>query len=56
MQLESELIEEVRAAGRQAESYGTLDKGPHHSAKTMFEDVFKDMPWNLRRQRQESGV
>ncbi|RIK95642.1 MAG: 3-methyl-2-oxobutanoate dehydrogenase (2-methylpropanoyl-transferring) subunit alpha [Proteobacteria bacterium] len=56
VQLESELIEEVRAAGRQAESYGTLDKGPHHSAKTMFEDVFKDMPWNLRRQRQESGV
>ncbi|MBW7837305.1 MAG: 3-methyl-2-oxobutanoate dehydrogenase (2-methylpropanoyl-transferring) subunit alpha [Sphingomonadales bacterium] len=56
VQLESELVEEVRAAGRQAESYGTLDKGPHHSAKTMFEDVFKDMPWNLRRQRQESGV
>ncbi len=56
VQMESELVEEVRAAGRQAESYGTLDKGPHHSAKTMFEDVFKDMPWNLRRQRQESGV
>ena len=55
VQLESELLEEVRAAGKEAESYGTLDKGPHHGAKTMFEDVFKEMPWHLRRQRQERG-
>jgi 2-oxoisovalerate dehydrogenase E1 component alpha subunit len=24
--------------------------------RTMFEDVFKEMPWHLRRQRQELGV
>jgi 2-oxoisovalerate dehydrogenase E1 component alpha subunit len=55
-QLESELVDEVREAGREAEKYGTLDQGPSYSAKTMFEDVFKEMPWHLRRQRQEFGV
>jgi 2-oxoisovalerate dehydrogenase E1 component alpha subunit len=55
-QLESELADEVREAGREAEKYGTLDQGPNYSAKTMFEDVFKEMPWHLRRQRQEFGV
>ncbi|MGH9810452.1 MAG: 3-methyl-2-oxobutanoate dehydrogenase (2-methylpropanoyl-transferring) subunit alpha, partial [Terriglobia bacterium] len=49
-------IEEVRAAGKEAESYGTLGRGPRHSARTMFEDVFKDMPWHLARQRKELGV
>ena len=55
-QLESELADEVRAAAREAERYGTLDQGPTYSAATMFEDVFKEMPWHLRRQRQESGA
>ncbi len=55
-QLESELVEEVRETGREAERYGTLEGGPHFSARTMFEDVFKEMPWHLRRQRQEMGV
>ena len=56
-QLAGELNEEVRAAAREAESYGTLDqKGRLHSPKTMFEDVFKEMPPHLRRQRQEMGV
>ena len=55
-QLESELAEEVRAVAREAESYGTLDQGPNYSAGTMFEDVYKEMPWNLRRQRDELGA
>jgi 2-oxoisovalerate dehydrogenase E1 component alpha subunit len=55
-QLESELADEVRVASREAERYGTLDQGPTYSASTMFEDVFKEMPWHLRRQRQESGA
>ena len=37
-------------------AHGTFDKAPHFSARTMFEDVFKEMPWHLRRQRQELGV
>ncbi len=55
-QLESELADEVREAAREAERYGTMEGGPHFSAKTMFDDVFKEMPWHLRRQRQELGV
>jgi 2-oxoisovalerate dehydrogenase E1 component alpha subunit len=55
-QLESELADEVRDAAREAERYGTLENGPHVSARTMFEDVYKEMPSHLRRQRQELGI
>jgi len=51
-----EVVEEVRAANKEAESFGTLGQGQLPSVKTMFEDVFRDVPWNLRRQRQEMGV
>ncbi len=51
-----ELTELVRAAGKEAESFGTLGGDQKPSVKTMFEDVFKEMPWHLRRQRQELGV
>jgi 2-oxoisovalerate dehydrogenase E1 component alpha subunit len=54
-QLEGELADEVREAAREAESWGTLDQPPRFSAATMFEDVYKEMPWHLRRQRQEAG-
>src|SRR3954463_14625765 len=55
-QLASEIADEVREIGREAERYGTFDQAPHFSARTMFEDVFKEMPGHLRRQRQELGV
>ena len=55
-QLAGEVADEVRETGRGAERYGTFDQAPHFSARTMFEDVFKEMPWHLRRQRQELGV
>jgi 2-oxoisovalerate dehydrogenase E1 component alpha subunit len=46
----------VIAAQKEAESYGTLATGPHPSAALMFDDVYKDMPEHLRRQRQQLGV
>jgi 2-oxoisovalerate dehydrogenase E1 component alpha subunit len=52
----AETAETVAAAQREAESYGTLNAGPWPSAATMFEDVFKEMPWHLRRQRQMLGI
>src|ERR1700761_5115019 len=52
----TEVVEEVRAANKIAEGVGTLGQGELPSAKTMFEDVFKEMPEHLRRQRQEMGV
>ena len=56
MPKKEQVVEEVRAADREAESFGTLGSGPTPSAKTMFEDVYKEMPWHLARQRQELGV
>jgi len=54
-QLAGEVDAEVREAQREAESHGTLGSGEHHSPATMFDDVFKEMPWHLRRQRREAG-
>ncbi len=54
--LEKEILEEVRAAQKEAESHGTLGGDKMPSVKTMFEDVYKEMPWHIRRQRQEMGV
>jgi len=51
-----EAEEQVQAANAEAMSFGTLGAESKPSVKTMFEDVFKDMPWHLRRQRQELGV
>jgi 2-oxoisovalerate dehydrogenase E1 component alpha subunit len=54
--LERRLVEVVRAAGKEAESHGTLSGGSRPSVATMFEDVFSDAPWHLREQRQQLGV
>ncbi|WP_411820747.1 3-methyl-2-oxobutanoate dehydrogenase (2-methylpropanoyl-transferring) subunit alpha [Hyphococcus formosus] len=51
-----EMVEsQVAEAQKQAEKNGTLHDGPHSSPAEMFEDVFKEMPTHLRRQRQEAG-
>jgi 2-oxoisovalerate dehydrogenase E1 component alpha subunit len=54
--LHEELVEVVRAAGKESEAHGTLHAGDRPSVKTMFEDVYKEMDWRLIRQRQELGV
>ena len=51
-----ELEVEVAAAQKEAESYGTLADGHLRSAAEMFEDVYKELPEHLRRQRQQLGV
>lgn len=53
---QEELEAEVIAAQKQAEKFGTLADGHIPSAAAMFEDVYKDMPEHLRRQRQQLGV
>ncbi len=50
------VTEEVKEAGKVSESYGTLGEGARHSAKTMFEDVYKEMPPHILLQRQQAGV
>ena len=46
----------VAGAQKEAERHGTLASGYAPSAADMFEDVYKDMPVHLRRQRQELGI
>jgi len=55
-QTRNALTEEIRAAAREAETYGTLNDGPKPSAAEMFEGVYAEMPDHLLRQRQKLGV
>ena len=47
---------DVMAAQKEAESYGSLADGHLFSNSTMFDDVYKDVPEHLRRQRRQLGV
>ena len=49
------LDEEVRLAGKESESYGTLSRGDRPAPETMFDDVYKDMPAHLVAQRSQAG-
>ena len=53
--LEAEVRAEVQGALKQAETLGTLGSGERMSPATMFDDVYKEMPKHLRRQRQQAG-
>jgi 2-oxoisovalerate dehydrogenase E1 component alpha subunit len=46
----------VRETQKQSEAIGTLQGGGQPSLGTMFEDVFEETPWHIRRQRQQLGV
>ncbi len=52
---EAEAQEQVRAAARESEAIGVLGQS-RVSSRTLFEDVFKEPDWRLRRQRQQLGV
>jgi 2-oxoisovalerate dehydrogenase E1 component alpha subunit len=49
--LSEELDALVAASWKEAATYGTMSEGPRLDADLMFEDVFKEMPANLERQR-----
>ena len=54
--LQKELEAEVLKAQKEAESFGSLADGHLFSNSTMFDDIYKDVPEHLRRQRRELGV
>ena len=55
--LATELAEHVKAEGKASEALGTLHSGARIASSTMFDDVYKDMPPHLERQRREfSGL
>ena len=49
-----ELGSEVRAAQKEAERLGTLQNEPWSDISSMFEEVYEDMPWHLREQRDQA--
>jgi 2-oxoisovalerate dehydrogenase E1 component alpha subunit len=51
--LHHELDAHVTACWKEAESYGTLTGGPALDPLTMFEDVLREIPPNLVRQREQ---
>ncbi len=53
---EKDAADKVRAANEEAQAIGTLGQGQGPDRGTMFDDVFKEMPPHLRRQRQQVGV
>ena len=54
--LQQEIEAEVIKAQKEAESFGSLADGHLFSNSTMFDDVYKDVPDHLRRQRRQLGV
>jgi 2-oxoisovalerate dehydrogenase E1 component subunit alpha len=54
-QLQHEVDDEVEAAFAEADSYGSVKSGVIPSPRTMFDDVFQEMPRHLREQRQQVG-
>jgi len=55
-ELRAELDAEILRALKEAETHGLLGSDNRPGAALMFEDVYKDMPEHLRRQRQQLGV
>jgi len=53
---QQEMEAAVAAAQKEAEQYGSLADGHLRSPAEMFEDVYKELPTHLRRQRQELGI
>jgi 2-oxoisovalerate dehydrogenase E1 component alpha subunit len=52
--MDREVAEQVKAASKEAEKSGILGHGLHHPFKTMFEDVFEDLPWHLQEQAEQA--
>ena len=46
--------ETVRATTKEAEANGILGHGLHHPFRTMFEDVFEELPWHLKEQAEQA--
>ncbi len=51
--LTAEVEEHVDTANKKAQKLGVHGGGPYHDPSTMFEDVYKEMPWHLREQQAE---
>ncbi|MDY7098053.1 MAG: 3-methyl-2-oxobutanoate dehydrogenase (2-methylpropanoyl-transferring) subunit alpha [Pseudomonadota bacterium] len=53
-EMDRQCAEEVKATTKEAEKNGILGHGLHHPFRTMFEDVFEDLPWHLKEQAEQA--
>ena len=54
--LKAEVEATVQAGFKAAEAVGVLGSGSRPDPATMFDDVYKEAPWSLVRQRREAGL
>ena len=52
--MDGEVAAQVKLATKEAEKNGVLGHGLHHPFKTMFEDVFEELPWHLEEQAEQA--
>ncbi|MHA7818139.1 MAG: thiamine pyrophosphate-dependent enzyme [Erythrobacter sp.] len=52
--MDLEAAEKVKATTKEAEKNGILGHGLHHPFRTMFEDVFEELPWHLKEQAEQA--
>ena len=52
--LDTECMERVKKTTKEAEKNGILGHGLHHPFRTMFEDVFEELPWHLKEQAEQA--
>ena len=53
-EMDHEAAEEVKRTTKEAEKNGILGHGLHHPFRTMFEDVFEELPWHLKEQAEQA--
>lgn len=56
VQAQAQIESEILQFQKEAEKNGTLHSGAKPSPREMFEDVYKETPLHLIRQRQEAGI
>ncbi|MEO9600560.1 thiamine pyrophosphate-dependent enzyme [Parasphingorhabdus sp.] len=54
-QLDTECLEAVKQAVKEAAKNGILGHGLHQPFETMFQDVFEEMPWHLEEQAAQAN-
>jgi len=52
--MDTDCADRVKTATKEAEKNGILGHGLHHPFRTMFEDVFEDLPWHLEEQGKQA--
>ncbi|MCV0383583.1 MAG: 3-methyl-2-oxobutanoate dehydrogenase (2-methylpropanoyl-transferring) subunit alpha [Erythrobacter sp.] len=52
--MDLEAAEMVKKTTKEAEANGILGHGLHHPFRTMFEDVFEELPWHLKEQAEQA--